>query len=156
MHVPEECVLVILLHFDVLFRCLRISSQPNCPLLTSTLLLPSPRFCVGNLLQYTLTEEQWNEPSSLYHTHKATEETKHNAGTIFKATHDLWFTYLCLLSFHLLTDLLAYKLNTQKDRHKYFKNLKISFVSLLSFVSNSRGEPALHIWRKTKIRVSEA
>ena len=46
-------------------------------------------FCVGDLLQYTLTEEQWIEPSSLHHTHKATEETKHNSGTIFEATNEL-------------------------------------------------------------------
>ena len=58
--------------FLVLFQDLQISIQPNHPLLTSILLFP-PRFCVGDLLQCTLTEEQWIETSSLHHTHRATE-----------------------------------------------------------------------------------
>ena len=61
-----------LLYFDVLFRDSRISTQLNRPFLTSILMFP-PRFCVGNLIRWTLGEEQRNVPSSLDHTHKATE-----------------------------------------------------------------------------------
>ena len=98
MHILEEYFGVILLHFDVLFRCLRISSQLNCLLSTSTLYF-HPIFCVGDLLQYKLTGEQWNEPSSLHHTHKATEETKHNSGTIFEATQSIMIhTFMLLIN----------------------------------------------------------